>query len=305
MNNNLQNWIEDFEFEKEQIHKNLTFIPITSSKRYDFDFLTLKRAFEEELAEVKELDNGGSVPEVRVINRSDKYLIIFDGEHLIGAKQNRIVNKTIIINPLSEIVIPVSCTEEGRWHNVSEEFTKSDYNAPSSVRRASKKKGHSQSEVWENVASVMHFMNFDSPTSSLNEVFEEVAPKLGGYKRKVKPLPSQIGLMAFINGRFLGLDIIGDPSVFTDLYDSLINSYILDAMGESDQDIVEFNSEYLRSLVLDEVAKSKLTRGKKIGAEKREEIKGAETVGEFVSFTQKPIHLAIFADSDVTDTRVN
>jgi len=114
MNNNLQNWVKDFEYGKEQIHRNLTFIPITSSKRYDFDFLTLKKAFEEELAEVKELDNGGSVPEVRVINRSEKYLIIFDGEHLIGAKQNRIVNKTIIINPLSEIVIPVSCTEEGR-----------------------------------------------------------------------------------------------------------------------------------------------------------------------------------------------
>jgi hypothetical protein len=36
-----------------------------------------------------------------------------DGEELVGAKQNRIV--TILVAPQSEIVIPVSCIEAGRW----------------------------------------------------------------------------------------------------------------------------------------------------------------------------------------------
>ena len=78
------------------------FIPITSSKKYNFGFLSLNKAFEEGLVEVKELDDDGSVPEVKVYNKSEKFLIIFDGEHLIGAKQNRIVNKTIIIKTIQE-----------------------------------------------------------------------------------------------------------------------------------------------------------------------------------------------------------
>jgi len=305
MNSNLENWIKDFEYGKEQTHKNLTFIPITTSKTCDFDFLTLKSALQDGLAEVKELENGASVPEVRVINRSDKHLIIFDGEHLIGAKQNRIVNKTIVINPFSEIDIPVSCTEEGRWHDVSEEFTKSDYNAPSSVRKAAKKKGDSQSEVWEHVDSVLYYIKKKSPTSSLNEVYEDVGPKFDDYKQNVKPLDTQIGFFAFINGAFAGLDIIGDRKVFNDLYESLINSYLLEAFTNSGHDTPDTNFDSLKNQLIVELDKAKITRGENIGAEKREEIKTAESIGELVSFNGDPIHFALFANTDNSDTKVN
>src|SRR5262245_1039114 len=57
----------------------------------------------------------GHVPELRVKNSGDRPVLILDGEELIGAKQNRIVNVTILVAPQSEIVIPVSCVEAGRW----------------------------------------------------------------------------------------------------------------------------------------------------------------------------------------------
>jgi hypothetical protein len=65
-----------------------------------------------------EIDEGGSVPELRVQNKSASMILILDGEELVGAKQNRIVNTTILIQGKSTTVIPVSCVEQGRISRV-------------------------------------------------------------------------------------------------------------------------------------------------------------------------------------------
>lgn len=292
--NNLQKWINNLNFEKKQTHNSLTIIPITSPELYDSDFITLRTALHRKYAELKELDEHGSVPEVVVINKSDKYLILLDGEHLIGAKQNRIVNKTIIVEPLSEIVIPVSCTERGRWQHNSKGFKKSNFNASSKIRRASKMGVNSQHGVWSEVDSSCEINYFISRTSSLNELYHEVAPKFDDYKRKIRAIPSQIGIMAFINGKLAGIDLIGDNKLFAEQYDSLIHGYMLDAIGDSYEESPDLNIVVLGTHVLDEIRKSKLSSGENIGAEKRELIKTKNFTGELVSFNDKPVHLAIF-----------
>ncbi len=298
MNQYFREFINDLEFDKEQVHNNLMFIPITSSKKHNFDFLSLNKAFEDGLVEIKELDDDGSVPEVKVYNKSEQFLIIFDGEHLIGAKQNRIVNKTIIINPFSEIVIPVSCTEEGRWHHTSEGFSKSKYNAPMHMRKASKQGEDSQSEVWDHVGAIMHAADSDSPTISLHQVFEEVSPIFDDYKENITKLPSQVGVIVYVNGVFSGLDIVSDHDLFSDLYENLMNSYLLEGLDKPDENRAENNSQDLTKEILDELIQSRLTKGESIGAEDRENIKGKKTLGEFVSFNHVPIHLALFHNQD-------
>jgi hypothetical protein len=51
--------------------------------------------------------------------------------------------------------------------------------------------------------------------------------------------------------------------------------------------------------ILEEVTKASTKKGKKIGAEKREELRGKNTVGEFVRFDGKPVHLAMFPESEI------
>jgi hypothetical protein len=46
--------------------------------------------------EAAEVNETGSVPELKVINRSPEMVLLLDGEELVGAKQNRIVNITIL-----------------------------------------------------------------------------------------------------------------------------------------------------------------------------------------------------------------
>ena len=59
------------------------------------EYLLLDEALSKNLMEVVELDNDGSVPELKVVNKSPEMILILDGEELVGAKQNRIVNTTI------------------------------------------------------------------------------------------------------------------------------------------------------------------------------------------------------------------
>ncbi len=91
-------------------------------------------------------------------------VLLIDGEELVGAKQNRVLNLTILAAPHSELVIPVSCVEQGRWHEVSAAFCASP-RVHFAAGRAAKVASVSdclaegqgavsdQSEVWHHIAA--------------------------------------------------------------------------------------------------------------------------------------------------------
>ena len=60
---------------------------------------------------ITEIAESGRVPELKVVNNSRHNILLLDGEELIGAKQNRVLNVTILLAPNSETLIPVSCIE--------------------------------------------------------------------------------------------------------------------------------------------------------------------------------------------------
>src|SRR5208283_5625538 len=105
-----------------QNHKNMTLYCLLSSNEAPVDFLTLDEALDREALVITEVNEGGSVAELKVANRSDQKVLLLDGEELVGAKQNRVLNVTILIAPQSETVIPVSCVEQGRWSYRSRQF---------------------------------------------------------------------------------------------------------------------------------------------------------------------------------------
>ena len=94
----------------------------------------MKEAIECSLLTVTEVSEGGHVPELKVINRGDKPVLLIDGEELVGAKQNRVLNTTILLKEKSETVIPVSCTEHGRWSYKSGHFEESAYMMSANLR---------------------------------------------------------------------------------------------------------------------------------------------------------------------------
>ncbi len=119
---------------------------------------SIDQLFENDLASVQEIGIEGRVEEVRVNNFSKDFLFISDGEAIVGAKQNRIAERSVIIAPYYSQKIPVKCVEQNRWnYEEGMEFAKSDFVLHPKAREEKAellKKGENskiQSAVWDNI----------------------------------------------------------------------------------------------------------------------------------------------------------
>ena len=88
----------------------------------DLAYLTLDEALEAKTIEVTEVDEHGSVPELHIVNRGGTMVFLMAGEPLIGAKQTRVLNASMMVPADSKLPVPVSCVEQGRWGYQSRRF---------------------------------------------------------------------------------------------------------------------------------------------------------------------------------------
>jgi hypothetical protein len=103
-------------------YENLIVFPLSGPVSSNIDYLTLDEALVAKELTITEVSEYGRVPALRLDNRAERPVLLLDGEELVGAKQNRIVNLTILAPPRSSLEIPVSCTEAGRWSWCSRHF---------------------------------------------------------------------------------------------------------------------------------------------------------------------------------------
>jgi hypothetical protein len=223
----------------------------------DFDYITLDEALTADLIEVMEKDEAGSVPELKVENRSPKMILILDGEELVGAKQNRIVNTTLLIQGKSNTVIPVSCVEQGRWSYESPSFHSKERLMSAQLRGLKAEQVHrsirtsdsfrsDQSEIWDEISSKAARMEAESPTMAMSEIYEKKRSKLSDYVSHFRLVEMQVGAVFSINGKVVGLDSFGKPETFAKVFKKLVESYALDAIDWSETEIA---SKTLRSKV--------------------------------------------------------
>ncbi len=116
-------------------HNGLGLWPVFADCRPEPAYLTLVEALALDGFKITEVSEGGSVPSLRVINETSQHVLLFDGEELKGAKQNRILNTTILIAAGTSLDVPVSCTEQGRWSYASAEFGSSGSLAHAELRK--------------------------------------------------------------------------------------------------------------------------------------------------------------------------
>src|SRR5437899_3338299 len=115
MNTLLHNYLSQLDLGEPQQFKNIVILPVFTGVNHPPEYLTLTDALAQKLAAITEVSQAGSVPALKVANGSQLFLLLLDGEELIGARQNRTVNTSILLAGKSETIIPVSCTEAGRW----------------------------------------------------------------------------------------------------------------------------------------------------------------------------------------------
>lgn len=118
----IQSFLGNVKLGGKQNHLNMTLFPLLASDAGEPDYMILEEALGQRAVDVTEVSHGGSVPDLKLINKSPKKLLVVDGEELVGAKQNRIVNATFLIAGQAEITIPVTWVEQGRWSYRSQNF---------------------------------------------------------------------------------------------------------------------------------------------------------------------------------------
>lgn len=172
----------DFEFviSAEAFSKgsDLTLTPIHAPSSLDFDLQTFDELQPVGLVEAKEIGIEGSVTSIEVLNKSDTFLLFLDGESILGAKQNRVCQKSMIIAPNSSATVPVNCIEQGRWHyDGNNQFRSGDFVASPRMRDQKierLKQGQErmiQQETWREVAKISMFIDTRSDSADLGEIY--------------------------------------------------------------------------------------------------------------------------------------
>ncbi len=94
-----------------QIYRHFVVFPLRGPDAGPAPFLTLDEARLERSLIVTEVSETGSVPDLKVSNRSHRPVLLLDGEELVGARQNRVLKATILLRELADTRIPVSCVD--------------------------------------------------------------------------------------------------------------------------------------------------------------------------------------------------
>jgi len=223
-----------------QVHLNLALFPLVGEQNAAPAYLLLDEALEREVAHVAEVTVGGSVPELAFENRSDDKILLVDGDELVGARQNRVLNLTILVGGGQKLVIPVSCVEQGRW-SYRERGFRSGRRTLFAKARAAKmcqvteslvlngERRSDQAEVWADVADKVAFCQVNSPTFAMSDAYDESASKVDAYATAFRPVPNQRGAAIAIDGKPIGVELFDSPSAFARYLKRLVGSYALDA----------------------------------------------------------------------------
>src|SRR5260370_40944312 len=103
-------------------HESLTVFPLFAEPNGQVDYLLSDEALQAGSVRVQEVSEGGSVPDLLVENSGDIRVLLLEGEELVGAQQNRILNTSVLLRARIKIKIPVSCVAPARLAYKSRQF---------------------------------------------------------------------------------------------------------------------------------------------------------------------------------------
>lgn len=293
--------------------------PLILDIQGEVEYITYEDALDAKTIEVGEIGEAGSVPELTVRNTGDTRVLIMDGEQLVGAKQNRVMNTTVLVDANSEIVIPVSCVEQGRWHydgrrhmsgSRSNLYASTRANKSRQVARQLRTRGEynsDQHEIWSDIREKMHTDSIHSPTSAMEDHFASQRDVLGEFQERLSlenfDEPGlMVGAAFTISGRILGLDAFDRTGTLERQWPKLLNSYAIEAAWDEGEGLADRSDvEEFLGLVRDAEMSTYDSPG--LGTDLRAAAPGA--VGGALVFEGESLHLYAFRveENDGRSTR--
>ena len=224
-----------------QRFENLTVFPLIGPPGGGPAYDTLEVALGGGRLRVTETSDGGSVPEIKVRNPGDRAVLIIDGEELVGAKQNRTVNLTILVPHHADVVVPVTCVEAGRWRARSTEFSSAARTHFAEGRAAKSRQVTSsllsrgvpvadQGQVWSAIAAKASRLEAHSATDAMAQMFESHAASVEAYVEAIHVMEGQRGALFVIDGVPTGLDLFDSAETLETMLPKVLRGYAIDAL---------------------------------------------------------------------------
>jgi len=288
-----------------QGYVNLTLVPLLGPDQTDADYLLLDEALALEVLTVTEVSGTGSVPELRVENTAERPVLILDGEELVGAKQNRVVNTTLLIAAASTTVIPVSCVEQGRWSYDTQRFRseKRMMNADLRAMKAThvhaslkRSSGHrsNQAALWHGISDKAARRDADSPSMAMSSIYEKDRSLLEDYRKAFHPVPGQLGALFLVNGKPAGLDAYGRRETLEATFPKLLTSYALDAVDRyGETEATDPTKEARDLLQAARAARVEAFEAAALGQDGR--LASDAVIGFALALEGKVLHLSVFS----------
>ncbi|QDU93346.1 ARPP-1 family domain-containing protein [Lignipirellula cremea] len=217
----------------------LSVFPLFSSRTSGVDYLLVDEAVPDGGVVVEEVSEAGSVPNLKVENRTDRLVLFLEGEELVGARQNRVLNTSLLVAAGGQAQIPVSCVEQGRWRFTSRQFASGSHSS-SKLRMALKasvasslrqEAGHrsDQSAVWAEVSRQQSALDTNSATAAMSDTMIAHAEGVERYRDQLPFVKNSSGLAVAIGAQLVAVDLFDKPATCEKIWKRLLSGYILEA----------------------------------------------------------------------------
>lgn len=297
--------LANLEIGKPKKHGGLCVYPLLGADFGRTAYMLLEKALAAGAVTIKEASIGGSVPTLTLTNTGAECVFLLDGEELLGAKQNRIVNTSVLAGPHSTLALPVTCVEAGRWRQDTAQFASggSHYNARGRQQKVAEvsaslvKTGRAdsdQSRVWDDIGGKLRRLAVPSPTAALHDITERYESDLGAYADALsEAVPGQVGAVFALGREIVGADLFDRSRTLTGLLPKLAASYALDALEESGTDAPPPVSVVAAWLENAARADAKIHPAVGLGQDLR--LSGPKLSGAALEYAGAAVHVSLFA----------
>lgn len=224
---------------------SLRIFPLYSMPVGKADYLLSQEAMALGVVTVSEVSEEGNVPELRVDNRDERRVLFFEGEELRGGKQNRVLNSCVLVPGRSEIPVPVSCVERGRWRYTDGGTRHGASIGSARIRRAlrtsvnqslSQSHGHlsDQGSVWNEVQSQHDTLLIQSPTQSMTDTMVHFGSRIAEVQDALPYIEGSSGLAVAVGSKLVSLDLFDSPSTCERMWNPLLGGLAIDQLMSSE-----------------------------------------------------------------------
>jgi hypothetical protein len=267
---------------------------------------TLDEAMAAGTLEVSEVSESGSVPALKVVNKASEMAFLMAGEQLVGAKQNRVLNVSIMVPAETTLEVPVSCVEAGRWRYRSPKFQSSQSTSHGNLRKMVQKQtsssyrragsaGSDQGEVWREVSRKLAAMGSTSDTEALDTAYTDHQPHLSDVLLRLRPPQDCHGVVFVVGGQIAGADVFDKPETLSKLWGKLLRGYALDALETQGQPTAVTGKAVQAWIDAAATAEPEPFQPPGLGRDLR--IQAPVLFGSALVIDEVPVHVQLYADA--------